>query len=47
MQNFPLISGQQKLPRGMKSDMSDVCVIPPPKKYAVLNLLHLDAICFT
>ena len=32
MQNFPLISGQQKLPRGMKSDMSDVYVIPPQKK---------------
>ena len=31
MQNFPLISGQQKLPRGMKSDMSDVYVIPPKK----------------
>ena len=31
MQNFPLISGQQKLPRGMKSDMSDVYVISPKK----------------
>ena len=31
MQNVPLISGQLKLPRGMKSDMSDVYVIPPKK----------------